>query len=162
MASGKYIRRVSRSIVSAIVRGKRSGEFNRETVSFLGVGGDASVFSCGTGAGERVVQTVVIYARAGIGKDAGRLGDFDEFENDGKSVIAIYELKQQGIVLDVDAVAKKYLADKGYNVMFGVRPLKRFINDEIMDEVAMRIIEGKIKDGDRVKVSGGGKGLIIK
>ena len=46
----------------------------------------------------------------------------------------------------------KYLAKKGYDPNYGARPLKRLIQNELMDELALKIIEGKIKDGQKVKV----------
>jgi ATP-dependent Clp protease ATP-binding subunit ClpA len=47
---------------------------------------------------------------------------------------------------------KKYLAEKGYDITFGARPLKRVIQTMILDELALQIIEGKVKEGDKVVV----------
>ena len=47
----------------------------------------------------------------------------------------------------------KALADKGYDQTFGARPLKRKIQDLILDELAMQIIEGKVKTGDKVIIN---------
>ena len=63
-----------------------------------------------------------------------------------------HRLEDKGIKLTLSASAKKYLAEKGFDPAYGARPLKRVIQNEIMDELAMRIIEGKIKEGNRVKV----------
>jgi ATP-dependent Clp protease ATP-binding subunit ClpB len=70
-------------------------------------------------------------------------------------------LAEQGISLTVSDKAKKYLAEKGYDPIFGARPLKRLIDDEILDEVAFMIIEGKLKKGDAVEVNVGKEGRII-
>ncbi len=70
-------------------------------------------------------------------------------------------LAEQGISLTVSEKAKKYLAQKGYDPIFGARPLKRLINDEILDEVSFLIIEGKLTDGDAVEVKTGKDGLKI-
>ena len=44
------------------------------------------------------------------------------------------------------------LAEKGYDITFGARPLKRIIQTMILDELAMDIIEGKIKEGDKINI----------
>ena len=61
-------------------------------------------------------------------------------------------LDQKNIKLSLTVVAKKYLVQKGYDPVYGARPLKRIIQNEIMDDLALQIIEGKIKEGERVKV----------
>jgi ATP-dependent Clp protease ATP-binding subunit ClpA len=61
-------------------------------------------------------------------------------------------LKDKNIKLKVAAKIKKMLSEKGYDITFGARPLKRIIQSNILDELAMEIIEGKIKDGDSVTI----------
>lgn len=61
-------------------------------------------------------------------------------------------LKDKRIKLEVAAKAKKLLSEKGYNPQFGARPLKRLIQDEILNALAVELIKGKFKEGDRVKV----------
>lgn len=61
-------------------------------------------------------------------------------------------LKPKHIALDVTPKAKDYLARKGFDPMFGARPLKRTLQHDILDPLALRIITGDIKDGDVVKV----------
>ncbi len=63
-------------------------------------------------------------------------------------------LADQQIEIEVDEKAKTILAKEGYDPVFGARPLKRVIQNKILDPLAMKIIEGKIKDGDRVKIIG--------
>lgn len=62
-------------------------------------------------------------------------------------------LSEQEVILEVSDKAKKYLAEKGYDPVFGARPLSRLINDEILDEIAFRIIEGKLQSGDKITVN---------
>ncbi|MFH1292126.1 MAG: ATP-dependent chaperone ClpB [bacterium] len=62
-------------------------------------------------------------------------------------------LEEKKIYLELDDTAKKYLAKKGYDPDYGARPLKRVIQNELMDELAMMIIENKIKPGEKIKVS---------
>ncbi len=61
-------------------------------------------------------------------------------------------LDEKNIKLALSVAAKKYLARVGYDPMYGARPLKRVIQNEIMDELALRIIEGKIKERDKIKI----------
>lgn len=61
-------------------------------------------------------------------------------------------LSEQGIELAVSKSVKKYLAEKGYDPVFGARPLGRLINNELLDEIAFQIIEGKLGEGDSVNV----------
>lgn len=62
-------------------------------------------------------------------------------------------LMEQQIKLEVSEEAKKYLAKTGYDPVFGARPLKRLIQDEILDPLALMMIEGKVKTGEKVKVN---------
>ncbi|MFN7142004.1 MAG: AAA family ATPase, partial [Limisphaerales bacterium] len=68
-------------------------------------------------------------------------------------------LAQQQLTLDLDAGAKNLLAREGYDPQFGARPLKRTIQEQLLDPLAMRLLEGEFKPGDRVKVSANGDGL---
>ena len=49
----------------------------------------------------------------------------------------IHRLKEQNIVLSVTEKAKEYLAEKGYDPIFGARPLKRLIQSELLDQIAL-------------------------
>ncbi|TAN32973.1 ATP-dependent chaperone ClpB [Patescibacteria group bacterium] len=69
-------------------------------------------------------------------------------------------LSEQRITLKIDEAAKKHLAQKGFNPDYGARPLKRVIQTELMNLLSLRIIEGKIKDGQTVKISAD-KGAIV-
>lgn len=56
-------------------------------------------------------------------------------------------LALKGIKFKVTTKVKKHIADKGYDITFGARPLKRVIQNQVLDELALEIIEGKIKEG---------------
>jgi len=58
--------------------------------------------------------------------------------------------------------AKKLIAKKGYDPSFGARPLKRAIQDLVLDELALKIVEGKVKEGDKVKVDAVKDAISIK
>ncbi|MBU4422087.1 ATP-dependent chaperone ClpB [Patescibacteria group bacterium] len=61
--------------------------------------------------------------------------------------------------LEISDDAKKYLCEKGYNPSFGARPLKRLIQSEILDPVAMLIIKKKFREGDEIKIEADGDKL---
>jgi len=61
-------------------------------------------------------------------------------------------LAEQEIGISISDKAKKYLATKGYDPIFGARPLRRLIENEILDEISMLIIDNKLKAGDLIKV----------
>ena len=58
----------------------------------------------------------------------------------------ITRLKEQNIVLTVTDKAKKYLAEKGYDPAFGARPLKRLIQSELLDQIALLKLDGEDSD----------------
>ena len=70
-------------------------------------------------------------------------------------------LEDRKITLALDDAAKVWLADKGYDPVYGARPLKRVIQRTLQNPLATMILEGKIKDGDTVKVSAGEEHLTI-
>jgi ATP-dependent Clp protease ATP-binding subunit ClpB len=61
-------------------------------------------------------------------------------------------LKSLNILLELDNLALHYLASKGYDSQYGARPLKRVIQREIENILANKILQGEIKDGDKVKI----------
>ena len=61
-------------------------------------------------------------------------------------------LSQQQLALEVDGSAKKLIAREGYDPQFGARPLKRAIQDLLLDPLASRLLTGDFKPGDRIKV----------
>jgi len=65
------------------------------------------------------------------------------------------------IEITLDAKARAWLADAGYDPVYGARPLKRVIQRRLQDPLAQLLLEGKILDGWKVKVSVGKSGLSI-
>lgn len=61
-------------------------------------------------------------------------------------------LKDKNITLTVTKSALDWLIDKGYDAEYGARPLRRVIEQNVEDEIAEAIIDGKIKDNDNVRV----------
>ena len=62
-------------------------------------------------------------------------------------------LADREITLAIDAKAKEWLIDKGYDPAYGARPLKRVIQTELQNKLAELLLQGDIKDGCAVKVS---------
>ncbi|MBI2524208.1 type VI secretion system ATPase TssH, partial [Candidatus Peregrinibacteria bacterium] len=59
-------------------------------------------------------------------------------------------LRTKNIELSLTNGAKKLLAERGFDPVFGARPLKRIIQEFILDELSLQIVEGKISDGAHV------------
>ena len=70
-------------------------------------------------------------------------------------------LEDRKITLALDAKARTWLADKGYEPAYGARPLKRVIQRELQDPMAERILAGAIADGETVSVSANATGLTL-
>jgi ATP-dependent Clp protease ATP-binding subunit ClpB len=62
-------------------------------------------------------------------------------------------LAQQQLSLEVDRSAKLLIAKEGYDPQFGARPLKRTIQDLLLDPLANKLLLGEFKAGDRIKVA---------
>jgi ATP-dependent Clp protease ATP-binding subunit ClpB len=61
-------------------------------------------------------------------------------------------LSERRLALEVTPAAKAWLARRGYDPAFGARPLKRLIQREIADPLALALLEGRYTDGDTVTV----------
>ena len=70
-------------------------------------------------------------------------------------------LASRKVTLELDAEAKAWLADEGYDPVFGARPLKRVIQNHLQNPLAEMILAGDVMDGSAVKVSVGPEGLLI-
>ncbi len=70
-------------------------------------------------------------------------------------------LAARDITLDVDETARTWLADRGYDPVYGARPLKRVIQKELQDQLAEKLLSGAILDGASVHVTAGDGGLVI-
>ncbi|MBF9335349.1 AAA domain-containing protein [Microbacterium lacticum] len=72
-------------------------------------------------------------------------------------------LKDRRLTLAVTPDARAWLAERGYDPIFGARPLRRLIQSEIQDRLAMALLSGGVRDGDivRVDVGADGSGLVL-
>jgi ATP-dependent Clp protease ATP-binding subunit ClpB len=66
------------------------------------------------------------------------------------------------ITLDMDDSARTWLANKGYDPVYGARPLKRVIQRYVQDPLAQMLLAGEVLDGATIPVTAGPDGLILK
>jgi ATP-dependent Clp protease ATP-binding subunit ClpB len=59
-------------------------------------------------------------------------------------------LAKQGLALAVSAEAKEFIGNQGYDPVYGARPLKRAIQQHLLDPLSMDVLEGKFVDGDLI------------
>ena len=71
-------------------------------------------------------------------------------------------LATKKIKIRVSVRAKKFLADKGYDPNYGARPLKRLIQQSILDAIAKKILTGEIVEGSLTTIDADEKGIVIK
>ena len=68
-------------------------------------------------------------------------------------------LEDRKIALDISDDARTWLAEQGYDPAYGARPLKRAIQRSLQNPLATLILEGRVKDGETVRIGRGGDGL---
>ena len=87
-------------------------------------------------------------------------GDMDGIVTIQMSLL-LKRLASRKINLALDDGARKWLADEGYDPVFGARPLKRVIQRALQDPLAEMLLAGDVKDGDTIPVSAGTDGLLV-
>ncbi|SET65613.1 ATP-dependent chaperone ClpB [Oceanicella actignis] len=70
-------------------------------------------------------------------------------------------LADRKITLELDEAARMWLADKGYDPVYGARPLKRVIQKSLQDPLAELLLSGAVKDGETVRVTADERGLVV-
>jgi ATP-dependent Clp protease ATP-binding subunit ClpB len=68
-------------------------------------------------------------------------------------------LSERGFTLEISEAAREYLAEVGYDPDFGARPLKRTIQRELQDPLALQVLSGEFHEGDTIRVDRGPEGL---
>ena len=93
---------------------------------------------------------------------------FDRLQRKDMDAIVDIQLARLGkrlagrkITLELDASARQWLSDEGYDPVFGARPLKRVIQRALQNPLAEMLLAGDVLDGGTVPVSAGSDGLII-
>ena len=70
-------------------------------------------------------------------------------------------LAHRNITLNLDQASKKWLADEGYDPVFGARPLKRVLQATLQNQLAEMLLANEVMDGDTVSIIAGPDGLIV-
>lgn len=65
----------------------------------------------------------------------------------------VKRIKELGYDISISEDAKKFLAEKGYDVQFGARPLKRAIQNYVEDEISELLLDGRLKSGDIISIN---------
>ena len=60
---------------------------------------------------------------------------------------------ERGITVELDDAARKLIGDMGYDPTYGARPLKRVVQKQLVDKLALAILEGEFGEGDSVAVT---------
>jgi len=68
-------------------------------------------------------------------------------------------LANRKLTVTMTPAAREYLAVKGYDPAYGARPLKRLIQKEVQDVLALKLLSGEIREGDEVEIDRGSEGL---
>jgi ATP-dependent Clp protease ATP-binding subunit ClpB len=71
-------------------------------------------------------------------------------------------LEERKIHVELTEAAKNFLVSEGYDPMYGARPLKRTIQRRVLDPLAMRVLEGQFREGDRIVVDVGDNELTFQ
>jgi ATP-dependent Clp protease ATP-binding subunit ClpB len=71
-------------------------------------------------------------------------------------------LTDRRMTLELSARALEWLGNAGYDPVYGARPLKRVIQRSLQDPLALMLLEGRLADGDAVRVDAGEDGLVIQ
>ena len=90
------------------------------------------------------IDDVVIFHRLGK-SDIARIVDLQVSQLIGR-------IAERGIEIELTDDARMLLANLGYDPTYGARPLKRVIQKQLVDKLALRLLEGEFSEGDRVRV----------
>jgi len=77
-------------------------------------------------------------------------------------VTATQQLAEKGIKLEVTEAAKDFLGEKGYDEVFGARPLRRVIQNMVEDKLSESLLRGKFQSGDTVVVDLEGEEIVVR
>lgn len=61
-------------------------------------------------------------------------------------------LQERKLILELTEGAKNYIAREGYSPVYGARPLKRALQKQILDNLAMKLLEGTFAEGDQIVI----------
>jgi ATP-dependent Clp protease ATP-binding subunit ClpB len=142
----------------------------RNTIVIMTSNLGSSVFSDASIDPEKARESVLVDVRGFFRPEfVNRIDELLVFEPLGRDEIAkiveiqlralVRRLEERSITLELTERARAYLAEEGYDPSFGARPLKRVIQREVQDPLAVRLLSGDIREGDTVVVDAGEQGL---
>jgi ATP-dependent Clp protease ATP-binding subunit ClpB len=70
-------------------------------------------------------------------------------------------LAERDLTLELSEAARAYVAHTGYDPNFGARPLKRVLQRQVADPIALKLLQGEYRDGDVVRVDSSPDGLVF-
>jgi ATP-dependent Clp protease ATP-binding subunit ClpB len=124
----------------------------------------------GSGGTEEQVMAAVVGLQAGVHQPSRRCADLRGLKPEELVEIVDIQLEQlkkrlsqRRLELEVSLPAKKWLADRGFDPVYGARPLRRLVQQAIGDQLAKMLLAGEVHDGDTVpvNVSPDGESLIL-
>jgi len=71
-------------------------------------------------------------------------------------------LEERKLTLELTEKAKNYIAHEGYSPVYGARPLKRVLQKQILDTLAMKILEGDFTEGDHILIDSDGGSVVFR
>jgi len=71
-------------------------------------------------------------------------------------------LEERKIHVDLSEEAKRFIVSEGYDPMYGARPLKRTLQRRVLDPLALRVLQGDFREGDRIIVDVDDNGLVFE
>ncbi|HBA53888.1 MAG TPA: type VI secretion system ATPase TssH, partial [Syntrophorhabdus aromaticivorans] len=75
-------------------------------------------------------------------------------------IYLVKRVEERNIEISFTDKLKEMVAKEGYDPVYGARPLKRLIQKKIQDPLALLILKGEVKEGDRIKVNADAKGNV--
>ncbi|HXF50363.1 MAG TPA: NDP-hexose 4-ketoreductase, partial [Dehalococcoidia bacterium] len=70
-------------------------------------------------------------------------------------------LLMKGVTLEVTDAARDWLGERGYDQVFGARPLRRVIQNEVEDRLSEALLEGRFQPGDRIQIDVQGDDIVL-
>ena len=71
-------------------------------------------------------------------------------------------LQERKLTLELTEAANKYIAQEGYSPIYGARPLKRVLQKQLLDPLAMKILEGEFGENDHITIDSDGNGIVFR
>jgi ATP-dependent Clp protease ATP-binding subunit ClpB len=142
----------------------RTVDFTNAIIILTSNAGSSMIKQMGPNADQRALRSAIMLELDSVFRPEflNRLDDIILFHNLTQEDIArIVEIQLgrlrkllagRGLTLDLTQRARMYLAEQGYDPVYGARPLKRAIQHYLQDPLALHILEGGVRDGDHILV----------